>query len=95
MKTRTKTQGPELEAKTDCKHRQSELEGCIFDIGPIASDKFARTMKDLEWYIEATYIYSCQPAIMTKTPETFPDPEMSTIIPVTGVGRPKKYVEMT
>ena len=51
-KNRTKTQGPELEAKTDCKNCQSELEGYIFDIGPIALDKFARTMKELEWYIE-------------------------------------------
>ena len=73
-KTRTKTQYPELKVETDFKGRCSDLEGYIFDLGRIASDKFARTMKDLERYIGATYINSCQPSIMTNTPATFPDP---------------------
>ena len=54
-----------------------------------------RTVKDLEQYIGATYIYICQPAIMTKTPETFPGPDMPTIIPDTGVERLKTDTEMT
>ena len=52
-------------------------------------------MKEMEWYLESTYSDSYQPAIMTKTPETFPDPEMPTIIPVTGIDLPKTDAEMT
>ena len=67
-KTRTKTQGSELESNTNFRCRRSDLEGYIFDIGPIASDKFARKMKELDWYLESTYSDSYQPSIMTKTP---------------------------
>ena len=52
-------------------------------------------MNELERYLSATYSDSCQPAIMIKTPETFPDPYMSTIIPDTRVKHPKTDIEMT
>ena len=45
-------------------------------------------MKDMERYIGATYINSYQPDIMTETPETFSNPEMTKIIPGTGVKHP-------
>ena len=51
-------------------------------------------MKELEQYLGATYIDICQPAIITETPYTFPNPEMPTIIPDTGVERPKADAEM-
>ena len=46
-------------------------------------------MEDIERYLWATYIDRCQPSIMAKTPETFPDPYMPTIIPDTGAESPK------
>ena len=49
--TRTKTQGLELKAETNSKGRCSNQEGYIFNLGPRASYKFARTMKELEQYI--------------------------------------------
>ena len=52
-------------------------------------------MDDLERCLGATYINSCQPEIMTKTPETFPDPEFPRITPDTGVQHPKMDSEMT
>ena len=94
-KTRNISQGPEPKAETNFKGRCSDLEGYISEIGPRASEKFARTMKDLERYLGATYRNICQQAIMTKIPETFPDPEIPTIIPDTGAKRPKMDVEMT
>ena len=70
-KTRTKSHGPELEAETNFKGRFSDLEGYIFDIGPIASDNFTRTMKDMERYIDVTYKYSYKPSITNNTPAKF------------------------
>ena len=87
-KTSTKTQGPELESETDCKGRYTNLGGYIFYLGPRYLEKFARKMKEMEWYIGETYSGSCKPYIMTKTLETFPNPEMPTIIPDTGTKRP-------
>ena len=52
----TKTQGPELEAETDFKGWCSNLDRYIFDIGMRNSYKLARTMKDMERYLGATYI---------------------------------------
>ena len=91
----TKTQGQELKAETDFKGRCSDLEGYIFNIGLITSDKFARTMKEMERYLMETYNNRCHPAIITETPETPPNPDMSKIIPDTGVERPKTDTEMT
>ena len=70
-KTRTKIQGPKLEADTNFKSWCSGLEGYIFDLGPIASDKFARAMKDLERYLGVNYINICQTAIMNETPHPY------------------------
>ena len=52
-------------------------------------------MKDVERYLGETFSDSCQPATMTETPSTLLNPEMPTIIPNTGVERPKIDVEMT
>ena len=52
-------------------------------------------MKELEQYLGETYINSCQPAIITKTPASFPNPEIPTVIPDMGAKRPKMDVEMT
>ena len=73
-KMRTKTQGPELKSDTDFKGLCSDLEGCVFDLGLRASDKFARTMKDMERYLRAIYSNSCYPVIIIETPETLPNP---------------------
>ena len=51
-------------------------------------------MRELERYLGATYSDSCQPAIMTETAATFPDPEMPTITDL-GTERPKTDGEMT
>ena len=51
-------------------------------------------MKELEWYLGATYSDSCQPAIMTETAATFPDPEIPTITDLV-TERPKIDGEMT
>ena len=93
-KTRTKTQCLEFEAETDCKGQCSDLEGYIFDIGTRALKKFTRTTKYPESNLGATYINSCQPSIMNETPETFPDPDMLTIITDMGVKFPKMDAEM-
>ena len=65
-----------------------ELQHIILWSLPV-TDKFSRKMKDLERYIGANYSNNFQPAIMNETPETFPYPEIPTIIPETGVERPK------
>ena len=70
------------------------MEGYTFDLGPIASEKFARTMKELERYIGTTYSAICHPAIMTESAANFPDPEMPTITEL-GTERPKTDGEMT
>ena len=67
----------------------------MFYPGTINSDKFDRAIKDLERYLGETYSNSCQPAIMTETPATFPEPEMPTIIPDMGIERLKIDMEMT
>ena len=46
--TQTKSQDPDIKSKNDFKGRCSDLEGYIFDLGPRASDKFSRKMKDLD-----------------------------------------------
>ena len=94
-KTWTKTQGPEPEAKTEFKGRCSNLEVYIFNLGPRASDKFARTMKELEIYLVETYINIWQPDIMTETPATSPNPDMPKTIPSVGSERPKIDREMS
>ena len=73
-KTRTKSQGPEPKAETNFKGWCSDLGGYIFGLGPRSLEKNSRTMKELEHYFGATYRNSCQSAIMTDTPATFPDP---------------------
>ena len=55
----------EPKTETDFQGRCTDLEGYTFDLGPRASDKVARTMKELEWYLRTTYSDSFQPAIMT------------------------------
>ena len=52
-------------------------------------------MKELERYIGAADIDSCQPAIMTETLATFPDQEMPSTIPVSGIESTKIDAEMT
>ena len=52
-------------------------------------------MKDLGRYLEVTYSNICQPSIINNTTETFPDPDMPTIIPDTGLKRTKTDGEMT
>ena len=47
-KTHIKTKGPELRVQIYFKVRCSDLEGYVFDIGPRASDKFYRIMKELD-----------------------------------------------
>ena len=82
-KTWTKSQVPYPKAGTDFKGWCSDLEGYIFNLVLRSSEKFFRTMKDLERYLGATYSNGCKLAIMTKTPATFPDPEMTANIPDT------------
>ena len=84
----------EPKTETDFQGRCTDLEGYTFDLGPRASDKFARTMKELERYLGTTDSDSCQPAIMTETAANFPDPDMPTITKL-GTERPKIDGEMT
>ena len=49
----------EPETETDFQGRCTDLEGYTFDLGPRASDKFARTMKELERDLGTTYSDSC------------------------------------
>ena len=46
----------------------------------------------MERYLGETYINSYKLDIMTKTPETFPDPEITTIITYTGAKHHKTDV---
>ena len=85
---------PEPETETDFQGRSNDLEGYTFDLVPISSNKFARTMKELDHYLGATYSDSCHPAIITDTVATFPDPDMPTITNL-GTKRPKIDGEMT
>ena len=64
------------------------MEGYTFDLGPIAFAKFARTIKELELYLGATYSDRFHTAIMDETVATFPDLEMPTITDL-GTERPK------
>ena len=79
---------PHLETETDYQVRCTDLEGYTFDLGPIASRKFSRTMKGLELYIGATYSDRCQLAIMAETAATFPNIDMPTITDL-GTEQPK------
>ena len=51
-------------------------------------------MNELDQYLGATHSDSCQPAIMTETAATFPDPYMPTITDL-GIDRPKTDGDMT
>ena len=46
-----KKPSPDPETNTDFQCRCTELEGYTFDLGPRATDKFSRTMKELEQYL--------------------------------------------
>ena len=70
------------------------MEGCTFDLGPRAYEKFVRTMKELELYLGTTYRDSFHPDIMTETAATFPDPHIPTITYL-GIEHPKTDGEMT
>ena len=76
------------ENETDSQGRCTDLEGYTFDLGQRASDKFARTMQELDQYLGKTYSDSCQSAIMTETTAKFPDPDMRTITEL-GIERKK------
>ena len=93
-KTQTKSQGPDPEDETKFKGQCSDLEFYIFDLWPRASDKFTKTMKYMERYLEATYRNICQTDIMTETLATFSEPYIPTSIPDTGVKSPKTNVDM-
>ena len=84
----------EPETETDFQGWCTDLEGYTFDLGPRASNKFARTMKELGRYLSTTYSDSCQLAIMTETAANSPDPYMPTITEL-GTERPKTDGEMT
>ena len=87
---------PSLEPETETKFqgRCTDWEGYKFDLGPRASDKFSRTMKELDRYLGTTYSDICLPAIMAETAANFPEPEMPTITEL-GTERPKIDGEMT
>ena len=85
---------PEPETKTGFQGRCTDLKGYTFDLWPRASDKFYRTIKELDWYIGATYSDSYQPNIMTETAANFPNPEMPNMTDL-GIERPKTDGDMT
>ena len=85
---------PYPKTKTDFEGQCTDLEGYTFDLGTRASEKFSRTMKEMERYIGATYSDNCQIAIMTETVATCLDPDMPTITDL-GTERPKTDGEMT
>ena len=85
----------EFESKTDFKGCFSDPEGYILNLGTRTRDKFFRTMEDLELYLGETYIDICQPYMMNKTLDTFPDPDMPSIIPYMGADYPKTETEVT
>ena len=91
----TKTQGPELEDETNFKGRCSYLEGYIFRSWDNIIRQFSRTTKDLERYLGSAYSDIYQTAIMTKTLETFPDPQIPTIATYTGAECPNTDTYMT
>ena len=91
----TKTEGTELKAETKFKVQCSDLEGYIFYIEPRVSETVASKIKHLEHYFGATYSNICKKAIVTKTMDTFLNPDIPTIIPDTGVKCPNTDVEMT
>ena len=64
----------EPKTETDFQGWCTDLEGCTFDHGPRVSDKFDRTMKELEQYLGTTYSDICQPAIMNETAVNLPNP---------------------
>ena len=68
----SKTQCQEPEADTNFKGQCSDLGGYIFDLGPRVSDKFTRTIKELERYLGSMYRDSYQTVIMNETPATLP-----------------------
>ena len=84
----------EPKTETDFQGRCTDLEGYTFDLGPRSSEKFSRSMKELERYLDTTYSDSFQPEIMTETAANFPDPEIPTITEL-GTERPKTDGEMT
>ena len=47
------------ETETDFQGRCTDSEGYTFDLGPRASDKFSRKMKELERYLGTTYSEIC------------------------------------
>ena len=49
----------------------------------------------MDWYLGVAYSDSCQPSIITETPETFPDPDMQTIIPDMVIKHPETDGEKT
>ena len=51
-------------------------------------------MKELDRYLGTAYSNSCQPVIMTKTPEAFPELEIPNIMTDTGCKRPKTDSKM-
>ena len=86
------SQEPKYE--TNFQGQCTDLEGYIFDLGPRASNKFARTMKELNWYLGATYSDSLDPSIMDDTAATITDLEMPTITDL-GTECPKTNGDMT
>ena len=84
----------EPKTETDIQGRCTDLEGCTFDLGPRASDKFARTMKELDRNLGTTYSDSCQLVIMNETAANFTKLDMPTSTEL-GTERPKTDGEMT
>ena len=83
------TQGQDPEANSRFKGWFSDLKYYVLDLGTSALVKFSRTMKEMEWYLRATYRNSCRPTIVTNAPAAFAEPEMPTIVTDTGAERPK------
>ena len=87
---------PILDPKEDTyfQGRCTDLEGYILDLGPRASKKFDRTIKELDRFLRKKYSDSFHPDIVTETAATFPNPEMP-IITDLGTDRPKIDAYMT
>ena len=66
----------------------------MFDLGPRESDKVARTTKELEQYLRATYSDSFQPSIMNETTAIPLYPEMPNTTYL-GTELPKTDAQMT
>ena len=94
-KTLTKYQDTYPKGKINFKGQCSDLEGYIFDLDPIALEKFDKTMKYLGRYLGAVSRNSFQSSIMTDTLNNFTNQNMPTIIPDKGVDQPKTYLKMT